>query len=77
MRLDKYTWTTGGGKVISLYRNTNGSLRLGFVEGGETPKEFDQTFTDIKNAELAATRYLENHKPRKLKNGSTGGEQAL
>jgi hypothetical protein len=63
--------------VIGLYRNKNGSFRVQFIDGGEQPKEFDQTFTDVRSVENMIRVYLENHKPRKLKNVPTGGEQAL
>lgn len=50
---------TPNGKEIKVYKNDRGYFEIAFATGGETPKEFQGLFTDIRAASTAIKMYLE------------------
>lgn len=57
LSLDKLQ--TPGGKKIKAEKNRRGQIQITFATGGETPKEFQGVFTDIRATTSAIRSYLD------------------
>lgn len=52
-------WTTTRGKILQVKRhNPYGFMRFQFKDGGEIPKELSSNYTNFKDVNTAATKYM-------------------